>query len=166
MRTRIETTAIIQENVIIGNNCYIGHFTFIRPRVVIGEYSEIRAHCVIAADAVIGKYTNINQFTNICRNTIIEDYVFIGPGVIFTNTKKIAFRRNYDDISQAPYVEYGAMIGGGVTLCPNVRIGRNSSIGAGSVVTKDTEPEYLYVGNPAKKIRKLTPEEILPWTSD
>lgn len=166
MTTRIESTAIVQEGVSIGNHCYIGHFVFIRPRVTIGEYSEIRAQCVIAADAIIGKYTNINQLTNICRDTIIEDYVFIGPGVIFTNTKKIAFRREYEDISQAPYVEYGAMIGGGVTLCPNVRIGRSSSIGAGSVVTKDTEPGHLYVGNPARKIRKLTPEEILPWTSD
>jgi acetyltransferase-like isoleucine patch superfamily enzyme len=115
----------------------------------------------VAADVTIGNHTNINQLSNVCRDTIIEDYVFIGPGVIMTNTKKIAFRREYDDISQAPYIEYGAMIGGGVTICPGVRIGRNSSIGAGSVVTKDTEPTYLYYGNPAKKIRKLTPEEIL-----
>jgi acetyltransferase-like isoleucine patch superfamily enzyme len=166
MTTRIENTAIIQEGVILGNHCYVGHFTFIRPRVIIGDHTEIRAHVVVAADAKIGSYTNINQFTNICRDTIIEDYVFVGPGVIMTNTKKIAFRRDYDDISQAPYIEYGAMIGGGTTICPGVRIGRNSSIGAGSLVTKDTEPEYLYYGNPARKIRKLSPEEILAWTSD
>lgn len=158
---RIESTAIIQDNVILGVDCYIGHFAFIRPKVIIGDYTEIRAHVVVAAAARIGSHTNINQFTNICRDTIIEDYVFIGPGVILTNTKKIAFRRDYDDISQAPYIEFGAMIGGGVTICPNVRIGRNSSVGAGSVVTRDTEPEYLYYGNPAKKIRKLTTEEIL-----
>lgn len=161
MNRRIENTAVIQDEVVLGVGCYIGHFVFIRPRVIIGDYSEIRAHVVVAADARIGSYTNINQFTNICRDTIIEDYVFIGPGVIMTNTKKIAFRRDYDDISQAPYIEYGAMIGGGVTICPNVRIGRNSSVAAGSVVTRDTEPEYLYVGSPAKKIRRLTDEEIL-----
>ena len=161
MPNRIENTAIIQMDVKIGAHCYIGHFTFIRPRVIIGDHTEIRAHVVVAADAKIGSYTNINQFTNICRDTIIEDYVFIGPGVIMTNTKKIAFRRDYDDISQAPWIRYGAMIGGGTTICPGVTIGENSSIGAGSVVTKSTEPGYLYFGNPAKKIRKLTPEEIL-----
>jgi len=159
--TKIESTAIIESGAIIGENCYIGHFTFIRPGVIIGDYSEIRAHCVIAAKAQIGRGTNINQFTSVCRDTIIEDYVFIGPGVIMTNTKKIAFRRDYDDISQAPYIEYGAMVGGGTTICPNVRIGKNSSIGAGSLVTKDTEPGYLYFGSPAIKIRKLKPEEIL-----
>jgi acetyltransferase-like isoleucine patch superfamily enzyme len=161
MTNRIESTAIIEEDVIIGDRCYIGHFTFIRPRVIIGDDTEVRAHCVIAADAKIGNRININQFTNICRDTIIEDCVFIGPGVIMTNTKKIAFRRGYDDISQAPYIEYGARVGGGVTICPNVRIGRNSTIGAGSVVTKDTEPGYLYVGNPARKIRKVQIGEIL-----
>jgi len=163
---RIEDTAVIQEGVVLGIDCYIGHFAFIRPRVVIGDYSEIRAHVVVASDATIGKHTNVNQFTNICRDTIIEDYVFIGPGVIMTNTKKIAFNRDYEDISQAPYIEFGAMIGGGVTICPNVRIGRNSSVGAGSTVTRDTEAGYLYYGTPAKKIRKLSPEEILTWTSD
>jgi acetyltransferase-like isoleucine patch superfamily enzyme len=161
MMTRIESTAIIERDVRIGNYCYIGHFVFIRPDVVIGDYSQIRAHVVIAAKAKIGNGTNINQFTNICRDTIIEDCVFVGPGVIMTNTKKIAFRRQYNDISQAPYIEYGAMIGGGTTICPGVRIGRNSSIGAGSVVTKDTEPGWLYYGCPARKIRMLTEEEIL-----
>jgi len=161
MTARIEETAVIEDGVILGKDCYIGHFTFIRPRVIIGDHTEIRAHVVIAADATIGSYTNINQLTNICRDTIIEDYVFIGPGVIMTNTKKIAFRRDYDDISQAPYIEYGARIGGGVTICPNVRIGRNSLIGAGSVVTKDTEPGYLYIGNPARKIRRVQIGEML-----
>ena len=158
---RIESTSIIEPGVIMGDNCYIGHFTVIRPGVIIGDHIEIRAHCFVAADAQIGSYTNINQFTNICRDTIIEDYVFVGPGVIMTNTKKIAFRRDYDDISQAPYIEYGARIGGGTTICPNVRIGRNSLIGAGSVVTKDTEPGYLYLGNPARKIRRVQIGEVL-----
>jgi len=161
MTNRIERTAIIEEDVEFGDYCYVGHFTFIRPRVIIGEYTEIRAHVVIAADVKIGSYTNINQFTNICRDTAIEDCVFIGPGVILTNTKKVAFKRDYDDISQAPWIRYGSIIGGGSTICPGVTIGENSSIGAGSVVTKSTEPGYLYYGSPAKKIRKLTPEEIL-----
>ena len=159
--TRIESTAVIEDGAHIGENCYIGHFTFIRPGVVIGDNSEIRAHVVVAAGARIGRYTNVNQFTNICRDTIIEDYVFIGPGVIMTNTKKIAFRRAYNDISQAPYIEYGARIGGGVTICPNVRIGRNCEIGAGSLVTKSTESGWLYYGSPARKIRVVSPEELL-----
>lgn len=159
--TRIESTAIIEPGAVIGENCYIGHFTVIRPGVIIGDYSEIRAHCFVAAKAKIGSHTNVNQFTNICRDTIIEDYVFIGPGVIMTNTKKIAFRRDYDDISQAPYIEYGARIGGGVTICPNVRIGKNAVVGAGSVVVKNLLGGYKYVGCPARNIGIVPKEEML-----
>ncbi len=159
--TKIESTAIIEEGAVIGEDCYIGHFTVIRPGVVIGDHSQIRAHCFIAADAQIGKHTNINQFSSVCRDTIIEDYVFVGPGVIMTNTKKIAFQRDYEDVSQAPYIEYGARIGGGVTLAPNVRIARNSTIGAGSVVTQNTKSGWLYVGVPAKPIRRVGKDEIL-----
>jgi acetyltransferase-like isoleucine patch superfamily enzyme len=159
--TRIESTAIIEPGAVIGENCYIGHFAVIRPGVIIGDYSEIRAHTFIAAKAKIGRGTNVNQFSNICRDVIIEDNVFIGPGVIMTNTKKIAFRREYDDVSQAPYIEYGARIGGGVTLCPGVRIGKNCVIGAGSVVTKSTESGWIYYGYPAKKIKIVSLDEIL-----
>ena len=159
--TRIESTAIIEPGVEIGDNCYIGHFAVIRPGVIIGNNTEIRAHCFVAAKARIGSHTNVNQFTNICRDTIIEDHVFIGPGVIMTNTKKIAFRRDYDDISQAPYIEHGVRIGGGVVICPNVKIAENCLIGAGSVVTKDTIPRAVYVGNPAEYIKWVKKEELI-----
>jgi len=161
LKTRIEKTAIIEPGAIIGENCYIGHYVIIRPGVIIGDNSEIRAHCFIAAKAKIGSGTNIYQFSNICRDAIIEDNVFIGQGVVMTNTKKIAFKRVYDDISQAPYIEYGARIGGGVTICPNVIIGRNSTIGAGSVVTGSTDPNFLYYGNPAKKIKMIGDDEVI-----
>jgi acetyltransferase-like isoleucine patch superfamily enzyme len=159
--TRIESTAIIEDGAEIGENCYIGHFAVIRPGVIIGDYSEVRAHTFVAAKAIIGRGTNVNQFTNICRDTVIEDNVFIGPGVIMTNTRKIAFKRDYNDLSQAPYIEYGARIGGGVTICPNVRIGKNCMIGAGSVVTKSTESGWVYYGYPAEKIRVVPKDELL-----
>jgi UDP-2-acetamido-3-amino-2,3-dideoxy-glucuronate N-acetyltransferase len=159
--TKIESTAIIEENVKIGKDCYIGHFTIIRPGVVIGDNSEIRAHCFIAPNAKIGNNTNIYQYSNICQDAIIEDCVYIGPKVLFTNTRKIAFNRNYDFICTPPYVEYGVRIGGGVVLCPNVRLRKNCMIGAGAVVTKDTEEGWMYVGNPAKKIRLVNQEELI-----
>lgn len=162
MSTRIEKTAIIEPGAIIGENVYIGHYTIVRPDAIILDNSEIRAHCFIAAGARIGRETNIYQFTNICRDAFIGDKVFIGAGTIMSNTKKIAFKRDYDDICQAPVIHYGARIGVGCVICPNVTIGMNASIGAGSVVTKDCEPEYLYFGSPAKKIKKIDdPAEIL-----
>jgi UDP-3-O-[3-hydroxymyristoyl] glucosamine N-acyltransferase len=98
MATKIEKTAIIEPGSYIGENCYIGHFTIIRPGVIIKDNSEVRAHCFIAPNVIIGSNTNIYQFSNICQDSIIEDYVFIGPGVIMTNTRKIAFKRDYEFI--------------------------------------------------------------------
>jgi len=159
--TKIESTAIIEPGAIIGKNCYIGHFAVIRPGVIIGDHSHIRAHCFIAAEAEIGKYVQVMQFSNICRNAVIEDKVFVGMGCITTNTKNIAYLRDYEDINTPPIICYGSRIGAGVKILPGIIIGKNCSIGTGSVVTKSTDEGYLYFGNPARKIRKVTSEELI-----
>ena len=161
MATRIEKTAIIEPGAIIGENCYIGHFTIIRPGAIIGDYSEVRANCFVGANAKIGKHTNINQLSSICQYIDIGDYVFIGPGLITTNTKRIAFNREYDGETNAPKILYGARIGGGVTLLPGVIIGENALIGAGSVVTKSVGYRSINVGVPAKEIGLVSIEEII-----
>ncbi len=161
MATMIEKTAIIEFGAVIGKDCYIGHYAVIRPGAIIGDHSHVRAHCFIAAEAEVGKHTQIMQFSNICRNAVVEDKVFVGMGCLTANTKNIAYLRDYEDINTPPRICYGARIGAGVRIAPGVVIGENCVIGMGSVVIKSTEPAYLYFGNPAKKIRKVSPEEIL-----
>lgn len=161
MSTKIESTAIIEPGAFIGTNCYIGHFTVIRPGAVIDDYAEIRAHCFIAANAEIGYHTQIMQFSNICRNCIVEGKVFVGMGCITTNTKRIAFLRKYEDINTPPTIKYGSRIGAGVTILPGITIEENCVIGAGSVVTKDTTKNGIYIGNPAKYIKDIKGDEII-----
>jgi UDP-2-acetamido-3-amino-2,3-dideoxy-glucuronate N-acetyltransferase len=161
MSTKIESTAIIEDGAIIGDNCYIGHFALIRSGARIGDFCEIRAHTFIAPHSRIGNGSNIYQLSTICQYAIIEENVFIGPNTVMANTKKISYRRDFECEPQGPYIEYGARIGAGVTLCPGVRIGRNSTVGAGSVVVKDVPEATLYVGNPAKFLRNVPVEEWL-----
>lgn len=161
MARRIESTAIVEDGAILGVDCYIGHFAVIRPRAIIGDRSHVRAHCFIAAEAEIGKDTQIMQFSNICRNAVVEDKVFVGMRCMTTNTRTIAYQREYEDINTPPRICYGARIGASVVILPGVTIGENCFIGSGSVVTKDTEPGYIYIGVPAKKIKRVPPEEIL-----
>jgi len=161
MATKIESTAIIEPGAIIGENCYIGHYTVIRPGAIIGDYSHVRAHCFIAAEAEVGKNTQIMQFSNICRNCRVGDEVFVGMGCMTTNTRRIAYRRDYPDINEPPVIMRAVRIGARVTILPGVIIGENSVIGAGSVVTKDTDPEWVYIGNPAKKIKLVPMGEII-----
>lgn len=161
MATKIESTAIIEPGAEIGEDCYIGHFAIIRPGVIIGDRSHVRAHCFIAADAKIGNDVQVMQFSNICRCCTIEDEVFVGMGCMTTNTRKIAYRRNYEDICEAPIIRRAVRIGAGAIILPGVEIGQNCVIGAGSVVTKDTEPGHIYVGNPAKILYLVQDDELI-----
>jgi len=159
--TRIEQTAIIESGVQIGEGCYIGHYVVIRPGVVIGDNSHVRAHCFIAEGAKIGNHTQIMQFSNICRDCLIENYVFVGMGCMTTNTKQIAYKREYADISEPPIIRYGARIGARVTILPGVTIGSNSLIGAGSLVTKSTFNRRIYIGSPAVDVGYVPDEEMI-----
>jgi acetyltransferase-like isoleucine patch superfamily enzyme len=161
MTTNIEPTAVIEPGAIIGEDCYIGHFAVIRPGAIIGDHSHVRAHCFIAAEARVGNYVQVMQFSNICRNCVIEDKVFVGMGCMTTNTKKIAYLRDYEDINEPPRICYGARIGAGVTILPGVTIGENAVVGAGSVVTKNVNKRCVYLGSPAKFITWVRPEELI-----
>lgn len=161
--TTIRGTAIIDETVFIGEDCLIEDFVIIRPNVVICNSSQIRQYCFIAGDVFIGHNVKIFQYSNISKGAIIHDRVYIGPRVLFTNTRKISHGREFVPELNSPIIEKGARIGGGVILTPGVIIGQECLIGAGSVVTKSTEPFWVYYGNPAKKIKPVPEDERLNW---
>lgn len=159
--TKIESTAIVEEGAVIGEDCYIGHFTLIRKGAVIGHHTQIRSHCYIGENVKIGNYVMIRPFSDICLGTIIHDKVFIGMNCITTNTRKIAYLREYDDICEAPEISFGARVGSGVTILPGVLIGENCLIGAGSVVTRTTESNGVYIGVPAVYVKEVPEDELL-----
>ena len=119
----------------IGKNCKIDAFVYIEEGVIIGNRVKIRA------------------FTIIPEGVTIEDDVFIGPNVSFLNDKYPRARGEWKLLKAV--VKKGASIGGGCTIMP-VTIGKNSLIGAGSVVTNDIPDNVLAFGNPARVIRKLS----------
>jgi acetyltransferase-like isoleucine patch superfamily enzyme len=157
--TTIEYGAVISEDVIIGDNCFIGYHTIVRPGVVIGDNTEIRSLCFVAEGASIGSGVKVIQLSNICKDCVIEDDVFFGTGVLTFDTKRISHKRGYKPVGQPPHIERGARIGSGVCLYPDVVVGRNSMIYAGSLVTKSTEPYGIYRGQPAVKIGEVPKDE-------
>lgn len=157
----IGRNVIIEKYVTIGDNCFIGHNAIIRPHVTIGDNSHIRSFCFIAADAKIGSFTQIMQYSNICRECVVEDRVFVGMGCMTTNTRKIAYLRDYDDVSDPPIIRWGSRIGARVTILPGVIIAPNTLVGAGSVVTKTTKPGRIYIGVPAKDMGMVDEEELI-----
>ncbi|RAP27559.1 N-acetyltransferase [Candidatus Marinamargulisbacteria bacterium SCGC AG-333-B06] len=127
----------------------------------IGEDSMIGTFVEIQKDVSIGNYVTISSHSFICSLVTIEDNVFLGHGVMTINDLYPPSRKRTgtDRFWKKTVIKKGAVIGSNTTLFP-VTIGKNSIIGAGSVVTKDVPDHSVVAGNPAKFIGKI--EEVLP----
>ncbi|MBI5794077.1 N-acetyltransferase [Candidatus Uhrbacteria bacterium] len=128
----------------IGDTSQIGPFTEIQRSVVIGKRCKIQSHCFL------------------CSGVTLEDDVFVGHGVMFTNDKFPAATnpdgtlQTASDWKELPtLVKKGASIGTGATILPGITIGEGALIGAGAVVTKDVEAKTVVAGNPARVISKI-----------
>jgi len=125
----------------------------------IGDNTKIASFVEIRRTVKIGKNCKIEPFTFIPKGVIIEDEVFIGPHVTFTNdkypkatTESGELKKNEDWKISKIVVKGRASIGAGAVILPGVTIGENSIIGAGAVVTKDVPPNKIVIGNPAKVV--------------
>lgn len=115
----------------------------------IGQLTKIHSHVWIGGKVKIGKNCFIEAFAFIPDGVTIEDDVFIGPHVCFTNDKQPpSFGKHWADT----LVKKGASIGANATILPGVTIHEGAKVGAGSVVTKDVPAGETWAGNPAKKI--------------
>ncbi|HEY5214972.1 MAG TPA: acyltransferase [Acidobacteriaceae bacterium] len=128
----------------------------------IGDETKIGAFVEIQKNARIGKRCKVSSHSFICEGVAIEDNVFIGHGVTFTNdtypraTNGDGSLQTGTDWDVRPtIVRKGASIGSGVTLLCNLSIGENAIVGAGSVVTKDVPPNTVVAGNPARVLRSI-----------
>ena len=134
----------------------IGKGTIIRHYVNlygcrIGKNCKIASFVEVQKDVVIGDNCKIEAFAYLPTGVKIEDDVFIGPHVCFTNDKKPKAKGEWEVVPTT--VKKGASIGANAVILCGVTIGENAMVGAGSVVTKDVPANSLVVGNPAKKIK-------------
>ena len=150
---RIRPGATVFYGVKIGDRTKTGHNVFIREACVIGTDCLIGTGSIIENDVRIGNGTRIQSAVYLPTGTRIGNGVFIGPMTVFTNDRYMDYGKR--DL-KAPVVEDDVRIGANCTILPGVRLRKGCWIGAGSVVTKDTEPSWIYAGNPAVKLRKTS----------
>ena len=135
----------IGKNTKIGEDVKIWNFTYIGDNTEIGEGTKVGSLAHVDYGVKIGKNCRIEGMAYIPPLTVIEDDVFLGPGVVFTN----------DPYPMSPkmvgvHVESGAVICAGAMLKAGVRVGSKAVVGMGAVVTKDVPPETVGFGNPAR----------------
>lgn len=135
----------------------------------IGDESKIGTFVEIQKGAKIGKRCKISSHTFICEGVTIEDEVFVGHGVMFTNdlypratTENGGLQTEADWQCIPTLVKRGASIGSGATLLCGITVGERAIIGAGSMVTKDVPPGAIVAGNPARVIKWIPGAEPTP----
>lgn len=153
----------IADDVTLGSDVRLSRFINLYGCSV-GDETKIGAFVEIQKNAVVGRRCKISSHTFICEGVVIEDNVFVGHGVTFTNDiypRAIAgdgeLQTEADWKVWPTIVRKGASIGSGATILCNLTIGDNAIVGAGSVVTKDVPPNAIVAGNPARVLRFIQP---------
>jgi acetyltransferase-like isoleucine patch superfamily enzyme len=131
----------------------IWQYVVVLPNASIGEHCNICAHCFIENDVVIGNNVTVKCGVYLWDGILIEDSVQIGPNVTFTNDKYPRAKQKFE--LQRTIIKRNASIGAGSVILGGITIGENALIGAGSVVTKNVPANELWLGNPARFIRKI-----------
>ena len=151
----------ISPDVVLGKNVTISDFTNLYG-CTIGDGTKVGAFVEIQKGASIGKNCKISSHSFVCEGVTIRDNVFVGHNVTFINdkypraTKADGGLQTEEDWDVVPtLVEKGASIGSSVTILCGVTIGAGAMVGAGSVVTRDIPAWEIWVGNPARFLKKV-----------
>jgi UDP-2-acetamido-3-amino-2,3-dideoxy-glucuronate N-acetyltransferase len=137
----------------IGKNTNVWQYVVILSKAVIGDNCNICAHSFIENDVKIGNGVTVKCGVYLWDGITIEDNVQIGPNVTFTNDKYPRAKTEFK--LQRTLIKKNASIGAASTILGGLTIGENAMVGAGSLVTKDIPDNELWLGSPAKFIRKL-----------
>ena len=147
-------SAIIDDNVTIGKNTKIWHFSHIQSNSTIGENCTLGQNVNIANNVFIGNNVKIQNNVSVYEGVELEDYVFCGPSMVFTNIvyPRSEFPQNNPKLYKKTLVKKSASIGANATIMCGIIIGQYSLIGAGAVVIQNVPDFALVVGNPGKII--------------
>jgi UDP-2-acetamido-3-amino-2,3-dideoxy-glucuronate N-acetyltransferase len=150
----IHESAVVDDDVTIGKNTKIWHFSHVQKGADIGENCTLGQNVNIGNNVRIGSNCKIQNNVSVYEGVTLEDYVFCGPSMVFTNIKvpRCKYPQRGSAFYQKTLVKEGASIGANATIICGNTIGRHALIGAGSVVTSDVPDYALMAGNPARRI--------------
>ncbi len=155
----VHESSFVDEPSEIGEGTKIWHFSHIQKGVKIGQHCVLGQNVNVGTNVSIGNYCKIQNNVSIYEGVTLEDYVFCGPSMVFTNIldPKCKYPQAGSEFYVRTLVKEGASIGANATIVCGKVIGRHCLIGAGTVVTKDVPDYALIVGNPGR---------IIGWVSE
>jgi len=145
-------TAVIDQPCTIGAGCKIWHFTHVMKDCVLGERCNIGQNVVISPQCRVGNNVKIQNNVSLYTGVILEDDVFCGPSMVFTNVFNPRSEVVRKDEYRKTLVKRGASIGANATVVCGSTVGEYAFIGAGAVVTSDVPAYALMVGVPARRV--------------
>ena len=146
----VHSSSFVDEPCEIGAGTKVWHFSHVMKNCRIGEDCNIGQNVVISPDVVIGRNVKIQNNVSVYTGCILEDDVFCGPSMVFTNVVNPRSHVVRRDEYKRTLVRRGASMGANSTIVCGVTIGQYAFIGAGSVVTRDVPDYALFYGNPGR----------------
>jgi UDP-2-acetamido-3-amino-2,3-dideoxy-glucuronate N-acetyltransferase len=148
----VHETAIIDPGALVGAGTKIWHFSHVLPGSKVGERCNVGQNVVIGPDVTIGNNCKIQNNVSVYKGVALEDGVFCGPSMVFTNIYNPRAEIGKMDQVRPTLAKRGATIGANATIVCGTTLGRYSFVGAGAVVTHNVPDHALVLGNPAKQI--------------
>ena len=150
----VHESAYVDDGAEVGEGTKIWHFCHVMGKAKIGQKCSLGQNVLVANNVVIGNGCKIQNNVSLYEGVILEDYVFCGPSMVFTNIKtpRSEFPRNTSDDYFTTLVKRGASIGANATIICGVTLHESAFVAAGAVVTKDVPAYGMVAGVPAKLI--------------
>ena len=160
----VSTGAVVYAGVELGEGAIIGDLASVRERCRIGAETVVGRGVCIENDTVIGARCRIQSNSYVTAYCLLEDDVFIAPCVTTTNDNFMGRTERRHELIKGATIRRGARVGGGACLLPGIEVGEEAFIGAGAVVIRDVPARTVMVGVPARALRSVPEDELLPPT--
>ena len=156
----IAAQAVVVAGAWIGPGAFIGDQSHVRERARIGALSAVGRGSAVDNDVVIGEQVRIQTGCYLTAFSLVEDDVFIGPGVFTYNDNSMGRHEKGAPLTGA-IMRRACRVGGGARILPGIEVGEEAFVATGAVVTRNVAPRTLVMGVPAKKVRDIGDEELI-----
>ncbi len=159
--THVGTAAVLYAGSEIGPEGFIADGAQIRERCRLGRRVVVGHAVTIENDSMVGDFTKLQTGAYLTAHSLVEDHVFIAPGVMTSNDPYIARTEARHAATRGPTIRRAARLGVGAVLLPGVEVGQEAVVAAGAVVTHDVPPYQVVMGVPARVVRPTPSEQWL-----